>query len=710
MLRFLAAMSAACWIVGFGLAAPSVSLAQSWNDARTLTLVQRATELRARQIADTALRDYQATAHGYLTFLAQLGSRPEHGQPAAEMFTEPPKVVKADELALKVYWRAPNLSKQVIEGRRDSLLLPTDIQYHRDHLGIIQNNFPSIIRLGEGDEVADVPHPLSPVGLREYDYAIRDSLLITLPDRKLAVYEVRVRPRNDRVPRVIGAVYIDRETADVVRMAFNFTRAAFLDKDLDDLAIVLENGLVEGRFWLPTRQEVEIRRSGSWLDFPARGIIRGRWEICCYAVNAGLAASLFAGPEIVELPRRLMAQHRWEGRILDSLPPDVRAVTDADVQRVQREARELVRADALASTTGTRLSARRVSDFVRVNRVEGLAAGGAAIVRLGAGRSLSLGGRYGADDRQPKGRVALSVQRASGVGIELYAERGYREAGDVAERSLLINSVAAQEFGSDHTEPFDVRGGGGGLELGEHAGLRWRVDAAYFREAPLSIHAAPFAGRYAATIPAARGGVRRATLTVERPTALSWQGAELHWMAEIRAAAYTAIDSAGLVGGRRLHDFARGWLAAEVERPIRGGQRIVTRTTIAAVSRGSGEPAQDLVYLGGSVSAPGYDFHQFASRLGASAHVELRMPVPFAAIGLGRFGRAPGSATLAPFAHLIYVDDARSGRAAAQGWYPSIGVGGLLLFDLLRFDVARGLRAGRWSFSLDVTRALWGVL
>jgi hypothetical protein len=29
---------------------------------------------------------------------------------------------------------------------------------------------------------------------------------------------------------------------------------------------------------------------------------------------------------------------------------------------------------------------------------------------------------------------------------------------------------------------------------------------------------------------------------------------------------------------------------------------------------------------------------------------------------------------------------------------------------LLRVDVARGLRDGRWTFSLDVGRTLWAVL
>src|SRR5438046_230232 len=262
---------------------------QTWNDARTLALVQRATERRTSQIADTALVDYKATAHGYVTFLAQFG----------EGFPEPPKIVKADELGLEVYWRAPDLSKQRIMGRRDTLLLPTDINYHRDHLGIVQNNFRNIIRIGEGDEVQDVPHPLSPAGLQVYDFAIHDSLQIRLGTRVLDVYEVRVRPKDDRQPRAVGAVYIDRETGEVVRMAFSFTRAALMDKDLEAVSVVLASALIEGRFWLPRRQEIEIRRTGSWMDYPARGIIRGRWEICCYEINQGISPNYFAGPEIV---------------------------------------------------------------------------------------------------------------------------------------------------------------------------------------------------------------------------------------------------------------------------------------------------------------------------------------------------------------------------------------------------------------------------
>jgi hypothetical protein len=86
------------------------------------------------------------------------------------------------------------------------------------------------------------------------------------------------------------------------------------------------------------------------------------------------------------------------------------------------------------------------------------------------------------------------------------------------------------------------------------------------------------------------------------------------------------------------------------------------------------------------------------------------MPVPFPSIPLGRFGTAPGSATLAPFVHFAYIDDPAQFRRSDSGWFPAAGVGALVLFDLLRFDVAHGFRDGRWTFSADVTRDFWRVL
>src|SRR5207245_2310267 len=92
----------------------------------------------------------------------------------------------------------------------------------------------------------------------------------TLPQREVRVVALRVRPKDFTAARIVGTLYLDAETADLVRLAFNFTPRAYLDPQLEDISIVLDNALWETRFWLPYRQEIEIRRRATWLDRPAR--------------------------------------------------------------------------------------------------------------------------------------------------------------------------------------------------------------------------------------------------------------------------------------------------------------------------------------------------------------------------------------------------------------------------------------------------------
>ena len=721
----VAARAACCGLL-LAVAAPRALRAQRWNDPRTDSLVRQAIALRAQQLADTALASYHATAHGYVTFLAQVG----------QGFTTPPKVVKADELVNQVYWHAPNLSKQIIEGRRDTLLLPTDIQYHRDHLGIVLNNFPDAIRIGEGDEVRDVPHPLSAAGLAAYDFAISDSLAIGIPGRTIHVYEVTVRPKDDRQPRVIGAVYIDRDDGRVVRMAFNFTHAAFLDAQLEDLSIVLENGLIGGRFWLPRRQEIEIRRTATWMDYPVRGIIRGRWEIGDYELNlATVPLPFFRGAEIVQRPDAELKKFKWEGRILDSLPPDVRAVTDADVQRVQSEARELVRAQALQRAQRATLSARNVSDFVRVDRVEGIAPGAGVLQPMGGGVSFALRGHYGLADHEPKGLATLGWRTVGGRGVQLFASSDLADASLAPERSRVVNSLAAQEFGSDYTDLYRLRAAGVAADLGHALGLDHHLRAAYEWRRGVGVFATPAAGRFEPTLatPATRG--IDASWSVDHPTTLWLLGTELElhgsgsaYFAEsppptalplcvpVGGPACVGPDWAASAGGRST--ILRASLDADVERPI-GSTRLVSRTIAGAVRGSSWSVPESFVWFGGPTTAPGYDFHTLAGTAGISQRLELRVPVPFVPVPLGRFGRSPGRATLAPYVGAAFLRAPAGGAALAaylrpgvstlppSGGYPSVGVGLLSFFELARLDVAHGLRDGRWTFSADLSREFW---
>jgi hypothetical protein len=694
----------------------SAADAQQWNDARVLTLVRQATDRRAQQLADSGLTDYQAVAHGYLTFLAQLG----------EGFREPPRVVKADELALEVYWRTPNLSKQRIVGRRDTTLLPTDIQYHRDHLGIVQNNFPAIIRLGDGDEVQDVPHPLSAAGIAEYEFALTDSLRIAIPGRVIGVYEVKVRPRDDQQPRVIGAVYLDRDNAQVVRMALSFTRAAFLDKQLEDLFIVLENGIVGAKFWLPRRQEVEIRRTATWMDYPARGIIRGRWEIGDYQLNVGVPAATFAGAEIVNAPQAVLDAYRWpSARILDSLPPDIRAVTADEVRRVQAEVRALVREQALRRVRGSALAARGVSDFVRYNRVEGVALGAGLSWQLGSGFGVGTRARYGIADQRTKGQGELTWQNAAGTSVRAYYADDHAQAGDDPERSLLINSLAAQELSSDYTDPYAALRMGITVAVTRGA-ARWSLDLARHRHRALQVNAAPASGRFEAPVAAAPVQLWQAAARLDRATSLGWLGTELRGWTEIRFSASDAsIGAACGAGACVATRSSRAALSLEIERTV-GGARVVARTFAAAVVARDSLLAQALVFLGGPMSAPGYAYHELVGDRAASQHVELQLPIPFPPLRLGRFGRSPARALLSPHLSAVALRQvpAETGilrsavpfsppdplRARSGGVYPTAGVALITGFDLLRFDLSRGLRDGRWIFTFDVTRTFWSVM
>ncbi len=674
---------------------------EQWNDARTLELVRAATARRALQLADTGLRDYTARAKGTLSFLTQFG----------EGVLARPLLVRADQLELEVYWGAPDRSKQRIVGRRDTLLLPNDQHYHRDHLGIIQNNFPDVIRLGDGDEVVDVPHPLSPRGPATYDYRITDSLSIRGTGIAVDVIQVSVRPRDPAAPAAVGAVHIDRATSAVVRMTFSFTRAALRDPRLDDVSVILENGLVEGRFWLPRRQEIEVRRSVSWMDFPGIGIIRGRWEICCIEANVGLAAPTFRGAEIVEAgPPERLRSFAFEREVLDALPEDVRALDAPEVRAVQDEARRLVRAGALAKARSGNLFARGMSDFVRSDRVEGLALGAGLSRRLGGGVSTSLVGRYGTADSHWKGRGELRWQGARGLEVTLAGFDDWQQLGEVQEVSTLRNSIAAQEFGSDWTQPMRARGGA--LRLAHAPAERGRIflEGTLQDERALDRHAVPAFGRFEPTVlftPLRREAV---TLGVDGAAAPADGGAEWRGSMRVTRSRWSNANASGGTVARATADLE--WSA-----PTLGG-RLRLRTIAAATSAGINLPEQDFVRLGGPTSGPGYEFHSFIGRAGVSQRLEWQRRVPFLALDLGRFGRVPGSLVLAPYLHAVWLHRPRGVDVGPptpvppdrEGWNPAVGLGTIGLFDLLRVDVARGLRDGRWTFSLDVARSLWPVL
>jgi len=662
--------------------------AQQWDGPAARALVARAIARRSAAFADSGLTDFTARAHGFVFFLGQIG----------EGLAEPPRLIKADQLELEVYWRAPDRSKQRIIGWRDRQDLPTDINYHRDHLGIAMNNFADRIRLGEGDEVRDVPHPLAPNGAELYEFALVDSLAIRLPDREIAVYELRVRPRDFRAPRIVGSLFVDVALGDLVRMTFNFTRAAYLDRQLEDIAIAVENSLWAGRYWLPLRQEIEIRRRATWLDFPARGIIRGRWEIDTYRFNQGLDPALFrGGSEIVTAPPAVRDSFPWR----DSLGAEIREVARParlqDFDAIRAQATAVAMGHVLTGLQRTQVAGAAISDFAHVNRVEGLAlALGATLRNADEARELRLKAGAATATALVTGGAAFTWRRGP-VTWRLAAAREVRDIGDVPVISRAMNSISAQEAGADYGDYYLATGAEVGLARAVGGRTTLRLAGALERVDSLLTRATW-----------ARGPYRRANPGVGRGT---WTLVRVGLQRQSRSFA-TARDLSGRVAvevGAGEQNYVRG--VADVRWQVPAGRTALVLRGLAGAA--SAElPRHRGFVLGGRGTLLGVPFRSLAGRTVAWGSLEWRVGVGVPEIRLGSFAGTGRKLTVAPYAALGWTGGRLAGFPAgpSRGVDPAVGVGFGWFHDLLRLDVGVGLRGGRVAGALDVSRDFWDIL
>lgn len=664
---------------------PAPLVAQAWNAPEAVALVRRAVERRAEAEADSTLRSYRSRAHGFVFFLAQVG----------EGLTEPPRLVKADELDVEVYWQAPSRSKQVILGWRDGAYLPTDIHYHRDHLGIVTNNFGDMIRVGEGDEVRDVPHPLSGAGPALYDYALGDSLAIRTGAGEVRVRAVEVRPKSFSSPLVVGTLYLDLETAALVRFRFSFTPSAYLDRQLEDISIVLENARFEGRFWLPRRQEVEIRRRTTWLDFPARGIIRGRWEIGEYDLNLAIALATFTGPAIGGLRAPAPDDSTW-GRPLSDAVAEVAAPVNAeDMDALRVEVERIAGARALGGLPASRAAAGSVSDLARVNRAQGLALGFGGLLGL-AGTRVQLRPRigYGTADHRVTGALALTVGRGR-TQLRLSAERRIHDFSELPVIAPVLNSLAAQEGGDDYGDYVLLHTASAGIRHRLSGRTALSLELALEESQSVGVAATPANGSYRPNPSLGAGTHRIVRVALERASGGIAVRSDLQGRLALEA-------------GEGDDDYLRGtaearWLAGA------GRTRILARGYLGAGT--SRLPAYRAFALGGRGTLMPEPFRAWSGRTAALAQVEWRLEVPAPAVPLGSFASTGRRMIVAPFLAAGWTERPVSGLGGATGGVrPVAGVALEWFMRLIRLEAGVGLRDGRIGVTVDVNRDWWGVL
>ena len=667
-----------------------------WNAPRALELIQRAQQRRSAANADSGLTSYRSEARIFVYFYLD---RPDTGER---------NLVKTDQLALEVYWQSPDYTKQRIVGWRDEKSLPTNINYHLDHLTVVQENFGDEIRLGDGDEVTGVVHPAAPGAPSVYEYRLVDSLTLRLPGTPdpVRVYELQVRPTDLSSPGFVGSVFVERRAGDIVRMDFTFTESSYVDRYLDYINISLDNGLWQGRYWLPNQQRVEIRRRIPELDIPAGSVIRANMRVGDYRFDEPMPVGFFAGGAVVALPREQRESFPFE----EDIHAQVREEgigPEAELGEIRSLAAELIAGRARGHSPGLRPQLRSVSEVVRYGRAEGVVVGaGVGLEPVpGLQARLRAGWAFGA------GHLPASVELSGGteavrVDASLYSAHS-RDAGIAPAASGTLNTLAALVAGRDYTDPYYVTGATAALS--RELGAAWTLELSGRAERHRS-------ARLAADFSFA-GELRPVREVDETDMMLGGQLA-LHRRAPAEASRWT---SAGIrmglgalkplagtdaaAGGEALR-FLKPQLEVEHGRRWLRGNAELRLSTAAGMAYGE-LPVQGLYLLGGRGTVPGYDFRSHAGDRYAAGRMvyaaDLRAPWLrgrlLAAAGWIGAGEAADAALQ------------RTGLSGSAVVLPSLGVGIGIFHDILHLDIARGLgRNGRWELILEANPGFWDFL
>jgi hypothetical protein len=663
--------------------------AGEWDGPRALELVERARHRRLLPAQDTTLHNYSARAEGFVYFYLDRRDTDER------------TLVKVDQVALEVYWAPPDRTRQRIVGLRDASRLPNRMHYHLDHLTVVQDGFGDVIRMGDGDEVGDVPHPAAQGSGRIYEFRLTDSLTLQLPGaaEPIRVYELQVRPRRHDVPALIGSMFVDRARGDIVRMTFTFTPASYVDRRLDYISVSLDNGLWDGRYWLPHEQTLQIRRQIPELDFAAGAVIHGRMRVSGYTFNDSIPERTFYGHGVTAVPPSERAAHEFDRGLFDDLN-DAGLAPPADLSDVRRQAARLLGTSRLTGLPHWRLSLGSASSAFRYNRAEGAAPGiGIAYAPGPPWRAdAHVGYAFGAG--RPWGDVTLRTEFLRGTSASL--RLALREPRDLGVRPALpgaINTISALLLGDDYSDPWFSTGAE--LSLRRPLGEQWRgsvgVAAERHRSASLSREASPLNrdARFRGVLPIDDGDAVVGRVGIQRA------------MPDPRSSAWGA--SLDLEAGTLEGD---GWIRPVVSGAVQRASRDHDRALLLTGSAGlvtQGAPAQRLFLLGGLNTLPGYGFREFGGRRFALGQVEASAAVAQPWLRLRLIAAAGATGGLAPPLTSPAGLPAAWPARTSGGVRASAGAGVGLLWDLFRVDAVRGLNGGGWQLQLSFHRDFWDI-
>lgn len=271
-------------------------LRTAFEDSAAHVLLLRARKARLEQ--DSALVAYDATTYQRISAGLGIGS---FGRD---------RLIFRHEDATRVRWQRDVGAWVELKGSRTAIPIAPDEARDSAEAGMNGEDmgtipyYPGYESLWIGGGVAkaqvderEIVHPLAGGAEAYYTYATGDSVSFRLPDGSVIhLRELKVRPRHPKWNVVVGSLWFDVATGQLVRAAFRMSipmdiwavadeeaRANGNEGDVpvwvkgmmspmraQVTAVAIEYGLYNGRFWLPRLQSAQGDAQVSFMHVPFR--------------------------------------------------------------------------------------------------------------------------------------------------------------------------------------------------------------------------------------------------------------------------------------------------------------------------------------------------------------------------------------------------------------------------------------------------------
>lgn len=671
----------------------------------TRALVERAIAESGEVPAE--LNDYRAMVHTEMYISLAPDSSVGGDLPAS-----------VDEIVSEVRWSDQEFLHQSVLGHRSRILvpLPYTLATLRETPWVIPHLYGSSIFTPFAGRRA--VSPFGRLGPQYYSYATDDPIRLRVQGELVTLVPVVVRPRVEagaEVQLVVGTFFVDADRGSVARARFGFqSRSGDLPRTLGQIEtfLELENGLWEGRFWLPYRQRREVVFTSRLLGGAVGARVVSEFQE--FDINRGWSPS----GERVRLTWSDTAGSRafadWDG----TLGEEAGEYSIADFADLRLAT---ATADPDAGPVTAQLHYRQGGHLFRYNRVEGpyLGLGGRVVpTSLDPGRWEVYGtAGWAFAEQTVRGELAVSTGEAVAPSSTRPVDHGFRAAAYRRLNPIVpfrptyawewIYTLPAAFWGSDERDYYDAAGA----------------------EAFGTIRAGRWSGRYGGRVE------RQDSVSVNTNRFLFGEAADFPPLAGAEPGTHAALE---VGGGYTVGPGAFGIgnsLVAQADAEVGlgdfrfnrivgllSGRRAMGPLTLAARVDGGhswGEvPPQRLFRFGSLEGLRGYEPNEFGGSTALLGRSRLliglppRSTQPIARIGMFLVPPLRPALVLLGETGWSRVDEeladelARLGSVETQGWRSAVGAGFSILEDALTIERLWPVGAGsegrepRWYFGL----------